>query len=339
MTRPEAPVTIMHITGLGRSGSTILDIVLGTHPQIQSVGEVGNLVRTGWISRESLRGIPRRKLRIPLCTCGKSLDVPNGGNGVELCPFWSSVRREWVERAGQDNIEPYPRLQDTFERLRRWPHLLRENHKPSPQFESYARLTRALFESVHAVSGKPIIVDSSKSPVRAFSLGMIPGIDLRLVHLIRDGRGVMVSRGKSFQMNLQAGVEWDHEAQPVWKSGVHWVVLNLVAEWVCAQLGPERTIQIRYEDFVDDPKNTLDRIGSLLGLDLRDVANAASLGKALEVGHNVGGNRVRKSEKVSLQPDAREWRDTLSAREQRLTWLFLGWLMRRYGYKREYLAS
>ena len=66
MTRPEAPVTVMHITGVGRSGSTILDIVLGTHPQIQSVGEVGNLVRTGWINRQSLGGIPHRKLRVPL---------------------------------------------------------------------------------------------------------------------------------------------------------------------------------------------------------------------------------------------------------------------------------
>ena len=38
MTYQEKPVTVLQITGLGRSGSTILDIVLGNHPNIQSVG-------------------------------------------------------------------------------------------------------------------------------------------------------------------------------------------------------------------------------------------------------------------------------------------------------------
>ena len=338
MTHPEAPVTIMHITGVGRSGSTILDIVLGTHPQIQSVGEIGNLVRTGWINRESLGGIAHRKLRFPLCTCGRRLDVATADTDVEFCPFWSSVRREWVVRAGQDDIESYPRLQDSFERNRRWLRLLRETHKPSPQFQSYARLTRTFFESIRAVSGKPIIVDSTKAPVRAFTFAMVPGIDLRLVHLVRDGRGVMSSRRKTFQKDLQAGIEWDHKGNPIWKSGARWVGLNLLAEWICAQPGPGRTMRLRYEDFVADPRKTLDGIGALLGLDLTEVANAASTGKTMEVGHNIGGNRVRKLESVKLRPDTGEWRDMLSSNEQRLTWLFMGWLMRRYGYKREYLT-
>jgi hypothetical protein len=47
----EKPVRVLKITGLGRSGCTILDIVLGNHPQIESVGEVENLMRTGWISQ------------------------------------------------------------------------------------------------------------------------------------------------------------------------------------------------------------------------------------------------------------------------------------------------
>src|SRR5215218_4094693 len=75
MAHPEAPVQVLKITGLGRSGSTILDVVLGNHPKIESVGEVGNLMRNGWISHKSLRGIPEKSLRVPLCTCGKRLDV------------------------------------------------------------------------------------------------------------------------------------------------------------------------------------------------------------------------------------------------------------------------
>src|SRR5215218_8406394 len=120
MTHTETPVKVVKITGLGRSGSTILDVVLGTHPQIESVGEVGNIVRNGWISRESLRGIPKEKLRVPICTCGKRLDVLYVDTPDEACPFWSSVRREWVERTDPDSIEIYPKLQNDFELKRRW---------------------------------------------------------------------------------------------------------------------------------------------------------------------------------------------------------------------------
>ena len=82
-----------------------------------------------------------------------------------------------------------------------------------------------------------------------------------------------------------------------------------------------------------DPKGALERIGSLLGLDLTDVARAAASGEPMRAGHNVGGNRTKKSGVITLRPDDEEWRTALSPAEQRLSWLLLGWLMRRYGYK------
>jgi hypothetical protein len=342
MTHTEIPVKVLEITGLGRSGSTILDIVLGNHPQIESVGEVGNLIRTGWISQESLRGIDPKSLCRPLCTCGKRLDVPNIDTPDEVCPFWSSVRGEWVERVDGDSIESYPKLQNDFELKSRWsrygldplPRLLYEKRRPTALFRSYARLTCAFFESVRAVSGKPIIVDSSKSQTRVFALGMMPGIDLYVVHLVRDGRGVITSLRKRFEKDPQAGIMWDHKGHPLWKTVVRWIVQNLAAQWVCVQLGPKRTMRLRYEDFVADPKTALERIGSLIELDLTDVANAASSGKPLQAGHNIGGNRTKKSGYITLQPDAKEWKTALSPTEQRLSWILMGWLMRRYGYRR-----
>jgi sulfotransferase family protein len=346
MTHTETPVKVLKIVGLGRSGSTILDIVLGNHPQIESVGEVGNIIRNGWISRESLRGIDPKRLRVPICTCGKRLDVLYVESADEACPFWSSVRSEWVERTDRESsIETYPKLQDAFELKRRWPRLLYEKRRPSALFRSYARLTRAFFESIRAVSGKPIIVDSAQVPVRTFALGMIPGIDLYAVHLVRDGRGVVTSHRKSFKKDLQAGIMWDHKAHRVWKTAVRrrvlylvsvvrWTVQNLASEWVCKQLGPKRTMRLRYEDFVADPKSALKRIGSLIEVDLREVADAASAGKPMHAGHNIGGNKTKKSGVITLRPDAQEWKSALSPTEQRLSWMSMGWLMRRYGYDR-----
>jgi hypothetical protein len=343
MAYSEAPVKVLKITGLGRSGSTILDVVLGNHPKIESVGEVGNLMRNGWISRKSLRGIPEKSLRVPLCTCGKRLDVLYVDAPEEACPFWSRVRREWVERVDpHDDIEDYPKLQNDFELERRWsrygldplPRLLYERRGPSARFRSYARLTRAFFEAISAASGKPVIVESAKSLVRAFALSMVPGIDLYTVHLVRDGRGVITSHRKTLKKDVQAGIMWDHEGRPMWKTAVRWTILNLASEWVCARLGPERAMRLRYEDFVADPQAALGRIGSLIGLDLAGVAQAASSGEPLRAGHNIGGNRTKKSGYVTLRPDAQEWRESLSPAEQRLSWTLMGWLMRRYGYGR-----
>jgi hypothetical protein len=342
MTHTEAPVKVLKITGLGRSGSTILDVVLGNHPDIESVGEVGNVIRNGWISRESLREIDPSKLRVPICTCGKRLDVLYVDAPDEACPFWSSVRREWLERADGESIESYPKLQNDFELKRRWsrygldplPRLLYERRRPSASLRSYARLTRTFFESIRAVSGKPVIVDSSKSPARALAFGMVPGVELYVVHLVRDGRGVMISLRKTFKKDLQAGIMWDHKGHPMWKTAVRWIVLNLASEWICSQLGPKRTMRLRYEDFVADPKSALERIGSLIEVDLRDVADAASSGKPMQAGHNIGGNRTKKSGTITLRPDAQEWRTALSPTERLLSWMSMGWLLRRYGYQR-----
>src|SRR5919112_3296572 len=114
----KTPVRVLEIMGLDRSGSTILDIVLGNHPDIESVGEVANIFVNGWINRESLRGIDPKKRRVPICTCGKRLDVLYVDSADEACPFWSSVRREWVERTDGESIESYGKLGDPFERTR-----------------------------------------------------------------------------------------------------------------------------------------------------------------------------------------------------------------------------
>jgi hypothetical protein len=93
-------------------------------------------------------------------------------------------------------------------------------------------------------------------------------------------------------------------------------------------------MRLRYEDFVADPKTALERIGSLIELDLTNIAEAASSGKPMQAGHNIGGNRTKKTGTITLRPDAAEWKIALSPTEQRLSWMLIGWLMRRYGYDR-----
>lgn len=66
-----------YITGSGRSGSTLLDAALGSHPSILSVGEIGRL--PGDLLEGGARAMPDG------CACGTSL---------EDCPLWGPILRE-----------------------------------------------------------------------------------------------------------------------------------------------------------------------------------------------------------------------------------------------------
>ena len=314
----DAPVRVLYIVGAGRSGSTVLDIVLGNHPEIESVGELRNLAYSGWVGG--------RATRSPYCSCGRT---------VAECPFWTAVRREWVARVGEEDARAYPALQSSFERYRGLPRLVLELLRdPSSEFRAYARLTGALFGAIRAASGKDVVVDSSKNPLRALALSMVPGLDLRLAHLVRDARGVVSSRKKAFKKDHEAGLARDIESQPAWSSTAFWLLVNLLSGGVRRRLAPQRSARLRYEDFVSDPADVLAEIGRAAGLDLVGLAGEVS-GRSLEVGHNVGGNRLRMTKGgVRLRPDAGGWKSTLSAREERTSWSLSGWLMRRYGYAR-----
>ena len=106
-----------------------------------------------------------------------------------------------------------------------------------------------------------------------------------------------------------------------------------MVELVNRRVDASQSIRIRYEDFVDDPKSTLNQLSSILGIDFDDLACALNAGDTMLVGHNIAGNRLRMAKTVKLRPNV-EWRHKLPVWDRRLFW-FAAWpLMRRYGYGR-----
>ena len=292
-------IRVIYIMGMGRSGSTLLNIILGNHPEIESFGDLIDLTRFGWLNNE-------------LCSCGK-----NGND----CPFWSRVQHEWVKYASI-TIEEYLALQNTFEHIRSIPRLCKEKVRKSTKFMLYEDHTLLLFKAIRAVSNKPFIADASKTPGRAFALSLMPEIDLRLIHLVRDARGVAFSKKKPTIP----------PATPVLVSAVIWVLVNIFSTWVCRQLGAEKARRIRYEDFTDTPEKILNEIGPLSGVDLTDIAAAVSVGESMHIGHIIAGNRIRMDGGVLPRSADREWTGKPSINERCLIKIIAGGLMRYYGF-------
>jgi hypothetical protein len=312
---PEPRVRVIYILGAGRSGSTLLDTVLANHREVVGVGELVNLHRAGWTANE-------------ICACGKL--------GTE-CDFWTRVKAAWLRRVPAATVEGYVALQQRIEfysglGLIQLLRMLRQRISPTPEFQDYLRQTEALYQAIAEASGKSTVVDSSKHPLRGALLAHLRGVDLRLIHLVRDARAVTWSRKKSLQANKPSGVQAAIKARPAWYSVAYWAFINLLSVMVCL-LRWRQSLRVRYEDFVVDPRGELARISHVCGLDYAATAQALLSNQPLKVEHPIAGNRMRMQGSVTLKPDW-EWRDKLPAGDRAVCWIFGGWLLLAFGYWR-----
>ncbi len=300
-------ITVIAVLGYGRSGSTLLDALLGQHPNVAGVGELVQLHREGWQLNN-------------YCACGAR---------ARDCPFWAEVRRLWTARAGIESIEEYLGLQRRFLR----PSTLLSGTKAweTDAAARFLRATQAIYESVSEVSGKNTIVDSSKLPLWGLLTSRLPGIRLRAIHLIRDGRGVAHSLGKAYATDTEAGVQIDIPARPVWRSALSWAYYNLLAEYVIANRKIP-AVRLRYEDLIADPRAALARIGALVGANFDEVAGRIETGGGVAPGHMIAGNRLRMQRAVTPRPDL-EWRQRMTLGQELCFWSLAGPMALRYGYR------
>ncbi|WP_240506177.1 sulfotransferase family protein [Thermoactinospora rubra] len=292
------PVTaprVIFLGGLGRSGTTLLERLLGALPAVAPLGEVVHLWARGVLADEP-------------CGCGEAF----GG-----CPFW----REVGERAFGGWPAPLARrmlgLRHRVDRTRRIPFV---GH---PSLEEYVAGYRRVYTAAAEIAGARVVVDSSKHASLAFCL-LSGGVDVHVVHVVRDPRAVAHAWRKT--------VERPEDGRPMTRWGplrtcLHWTAQNLALD---AYTGP--VTRVRYEDLLADPRATLSRLAASLGLEASLgflSGSTAWLGPA----HTVSGNRLRFAVgPVELSRDD-AWHDALPRAQQTLV-AGLTWpLMVRYGYR------
>ncbi|HET9888800.1 MAG TPA: hypothetical protein VFR10_14920, partial [bacterium] len=201
---------VIYILGYGRSGSTILDIVLGSDPEIQSVGELDLLSRE-WETRS--------------CSCGLSYSA---------CPFWSRVRASTESALGAHSMRERESILRRVEDLRALPRLLMRLVAQS-HADAYRCLVREELAAIARISGKSTILDSSKSAReaagRALAISHIAGIPTKLIHLVRDGRAVLWSVKRGDNVRLGEGCSKDAAAfsWPTLRALGGWILANVIA--------------------------------------------------------------------------------------------------------------
>lgn len=292
--------TVLYLAGWGRSGTTILGRILGAYPGACNVGEVFHL----WY-----RGLVRGRW----CGCG----VP-----VRDCPLWQKVLKE-----GFADELPDPRQvlkwQQTSARARRAGALLAGDHP-------LAEITGRLYQAIATVTGAKLIIDSSKTPAGAALLASRPEIPSYLLHMVRDPRAVAYSWQRP-KLNRDTPEPVPMKSHGTLESGRMWMTWNLLSARVARAYG-DRYDRLRYEDFIADPRGSVERLLGRLDLPVSPGPFVSSHAVNLDEDHTVSGNPGRfDSGTVEISPDD-AWKQALPARDRRLTTAVTAPLMLRYGY-------
>ena len=293
---------LIYIGGYGRSGSTLLEILLSDHGEFVGCGEV--------------RVFPHHALEGRLnCSCGSTFSE---------CSVWSHV----FAAKGHDKMDAVLRQIDQIcWESEGWRGLLVLAFlgRRSKFFEPYRRCVTRFYENLFRGLDSKTLIESSKTArsarFRPAMLYRVCGIDVRLIHLTRDPRGILFSitqRGSN--ENIQRG-DHHHEQRFVFlRVLVGWSLANVSCLVNRFCLGNDRYLRVRYEDLVTNPEQQFQRIGRFLKVNYSETCQRIKRNECFEPTHTAGGNRLARSGTVQIRPD-NAWKRAMPRWQAVVVWL------------------
>ena len=309
---PATPVKVLYVLSAGRSGSTLVDRILGQYSPLCAVGEVYAVWEVG-VRHDTY------------CGCGARF---------RQCPLWTAV----FDRAfgGIDQVdgalmEDYWRRNDQmfgdhFRSL-----LTRGGRLGLRASSDGAGVLEALYVALAAESGRPYVVDTSKSVFHPYFMIGSPYVDPYVIHLVRDPHGVAYSWSKP-KAEPVYGAGNLTDVSPVAKTALWWDAFNLSASRLRNDL-PGRYLRMRYEDFAAAPAAHVRAIGEFVGLDLDPDLVLGDAAPPIVGTHSVWGNPMRFQEgRLTVRTDER-WRTEMPSAQRRLVTALTAPSARAYGYR------
>jgi len=297
----------VYIAGYGRSGSTLLDMLLDSVPHAFGSGELARI-----FDQWQQNGV---------CSCQRP---------IQSCTFWRPVMHRYKLQMSDIPLEEAQRVTRKVEGMSNLGRLLTKRY--SSDEITYKRVWLAMLKSIHELSGSNLMVDSSKSTRatvgRPLALSELCGSNLSVIHLVRDPRAIMWSTLRGSNRLLEKQVDATIRGGEL-RAMLSWTFTNIIVQ-LLQKIRFKNVIRVRYEDMVSNTQEVMERVGEFLHTDTSGVVNAAG-DVDLQSGHGIAGNRLRRGKVQRLQLDE-EWRSRLPSAAWLLAWI--GWpLIRQYGYR------
>jgi len=263
---------ILYIMGTGRSGSTILEMLLKNNSGFGGVGELTHIFRDGFLNNED-------------CACGEK---------TANCTLWQKVRHQCGWR--QEELPSLIELMQSVEGHSSFP-ALASGLIRKDRLDQYRSVNQKLFLALKNSLNCRVVIDSSKYAGRALALSrLFPG-RVRVICLTRSPRALIHAFSKKHK-------------EEQWSKSPFQAMLYYIYVLICCRLtlrlAGVRAQHLRYEDFSSNIQAIIRRIDVWGNYDLTSTRKSIENGSYFSVGHIVTGNRLRKSGKVRFQPDTTE---------------------------------
>jgi hypothetical protein len=324
---------VVFLGGLGRSGTTLLERILGEVPGVCALGEVVHMWQRDVRDNEA-------------CGCGLAF---------RDCAFWAEVGERAFGGWHNVDVDAVLALRSRVERTRHIPTLAvpRLARSRVGEIRTYADYYARVYRAAFDISGAEVIVDSSKHSALAYCLRW-SGLDLRVVHVVRDSRGVAYSWTKRVTRPEVATEDraWRPETVPEFdvrtirprssdemtryspgRSAVLWTAHN-AAFGLLARCGvPVR--RIRYENLIAAPREEIAAIAAFAGIDVTpdDLRFLTATTAELSTCHSAAGNPMRfVTGEIPLRHDD-AWIAALPPNQRRLVGAITAPMLGAYGYR------
>lgn len=276
---------ILYIAGWGRSGTTLLDNLLGQTDGFVSTGELHHVWKRGLAEGRA-------------CGCG----LP-----VTECERWRTVFAAGFGDLEAVDVTAVRRSQDDIH-TRHVRTVLRSVRRGTVEQDFvYAGYLRKLYDGIAAATGARVIVDSSKYPTDAVLAAGLPGFEVFVVHMVRDPRAVAFSWQRRKAVQDKVGGELRRAG--LIRSTLVWQFYNtVIASTVRQAVGDDHYRLLRYERFAAEPAAAVRELIAFVGGD--PATGPAFRGNEidLKVTHTGSGNPGRfRTGATTLRPDD-EWR-------------------------------
>jgi hypothetical protein len=303
-------ITVLYLAGAARVGMTILDNVLGAIDGYFSIGE--------------LRFLWTRVLQHRRCGCGLLLAD---------CPIWSAVLAASLKAPGLSSARPEAvvQLQHRVSRLHHTPGLLRRDPAGGRSaLTTLVSVYEIVYRTLAQVSGSRVIIDSSGRASEGALLRLVSNVQPCYVHMVRDPRACVYSQAHP-KVNPDGDIDGQFESVRPALSCLYWDANNLAADALCRH-EDARSMRLRYEDFVAQPGDSVQRIRSMINEPPGESPFVGERFIDLGMNHTVSGNPSRFVRgRTAVELDER-WTTLLSVRDRRVTTALTWPLMMRYGY-------
>lgn len=298
---------VIYIMGHARSGSTILNIMLGSIDNVVAAGETDNFYRSGLINNE-------------FCSCGDHL---------QNCEFWAPI----VQSISAEIDEPVEDFIQYTRQVENWRNLLfsKRMSRKGLTTEKYLRVNQQLYKQIFKRSESATLVDASKSPMRFFHLRNMDNVEFTLLHIVRDPRAVCWSQLRSFKKDLSQGLERDMSGVSFF-STIKSLYINAYVSERMKRLNSNSVVTVNYDNLAQASRESLQDIEFVSGLSTSALIDKIANDEALTQSHNAAGNRLRLSKHIVVRHDE-TWRTGLSRFQYYLITVLTSPLLLRYGFK------